>query len=266
MVPRPSGAGSVSFDHLHGELQRFADTLTGSPARLTRLLLLSAPGAGERGAGGLGADARAAAVEEERHVQEVAAQMCARLESDWGSGFRDVTVPFAVGVYELRLGLRLASSSCLLAAQAAAAAAAAAASGGGAEVVAVLMRVPFAYASAVGHSSSSSSATAPVPFACGGGGDGQVLLEYARRLAGEVGESVDEVGSDGRGDEVEKKAGGGVEGSECGEGVEGEKDMAVLRAGLHAVCVAVAQSGRWSEQGAAALEVLPSVGDLCMRS
>ena len=34
----------------------------------------------------------------------------------------------------------------------------------------------------------------------------------------------------------------------------------------HAVCVAVAQSGRWSEQGAAALEVLPSVGDLCMRS
>ena len=259
MVPRPSGAGAVSFDHLHGELQRFADTLTGSPARLTRLLLLSAPGAGERGAGGLGADARAAAVEEERHVQEVAAQMCARLESDWGSGFRDVTVPFAVGVYELRLGLRLASSSCVLAAQAAAAA-----SGGGAEVVAMLMRVPFGYASAVWHSSSSSSssATAPVPVACGGGGDGQVLLEYARRLAGEVGESVDEFGSDGRGDEV----GAGVEGSECGEGVEGEKDMAVLRAGLHAVCVAVAQSGRWSEQGAAALEVLPSVGDLCVRS
>jgi len=94
LVPRPTGEKAPSFEHLFGELQRFATTLTSSPAKLERLLSLAPAGARMQSR-----DERAALMEEERHMQDVAGQLCGRLEGGEWKGFEDVTAPLALGVY-----------------------------------------------------------------------------------------------------------------------------------------------------------------------
>ena len=217
LVPRPCGDKAPTFEHLFGELQRFAATLTASPAKLSRLLCM-APG------GSLSlthsADERAALLEEERHMQDVAAQLCARLEGGEWQGFEDLTGPLALGVYELRLGLRLSASHLLLQSQGPLPAE----EGGGAVTVAKLMEEPFAYSLSPDDR----------------------LLRHAHQLGVSAEPKTETMDGDGDAEDV---SGGG-------EGAGGETDMAVLRAVLHAVCVSVAQEGRWSPAGAAALEVV----------
>jgi hypothetical protein len=216
LVPRPCGDKAPSFEHIFGELQRFATTLTAPPAKLSRLLCM-APG----GSCALSADERAALLEEERHMQDVAAQLCSRLEGGEWKGFEDVTAPLALGVYELRLGLRLSASHLMLQSQGLLPKM----DGGGALTVAKLMEEPFAYSLS----------------------PDDLLLRHALELG-----TVQPKAETEDGDAAAEDAGG--VGADGGRG--GENDMAVLRAVLHAVCVSVAQEGRWSPAGAAALEVV----------
>jgi hypothetical protein len=225
LVPRPTGEHVPSFDHLFSELQQFVAALTASPTRLARLLALTAS---PDGVGAMTGEQRRQVLEEERHVQDVAAQLCRRLEGGEWKGFEDITAPLVLGVYELRLGLRLVAAHMLFRSRHVPSLenrqggedAGQGSEGAGEGMIRKLLQVPFAYSLESEHS----------------------LLQYAAR----IGTDRKQAGPD------ENRAG---QESWEGEG-EGESEMAVLRAVLHAVCVSVGQEARWSGEGAAALEVV----------